>query len=420
MQSAPATQSTAVNIRSNRIAQGTFVASAIVLCGITYNWPLALVNAHLFSVSRGMVISVEALLIVSGLTYALLNWHKSMTRWLLMLVVMLAVFIFNTIWRKEFSPKDIRDVLIIVSFILVGMTLQARGIVRLFLILQAIVLTVTVWELSTPQEYARFTNAKQYFINTRGFEEKNFANANSELFNAYRPQDREILPVLGWLRAASVFMEPVGLGNYCVVATLFLLLFWSHFTKLQKFLLVTSLCVILVASDGRFAALTSMLLIGLYPVLRRIPSLCTILIMPLLVGSSALMANLLDLNRLEDTLPGRIARSIYQLGNLDLKRVMGFGTATPALADSGITYLVVAQSLAGVVILMFFLFLRTGRNISPERLFVLNGSALIFSLGLLVSNSVLSIKTGAFLWLIYGFADRDRLNGITSYGRADQ
>ncbi len=394
-------------------------ASIIVATALTYNWPLSLLNAHVVALSRNSVIAVETLIIASAFIYTAANWQKSMTRWALLAVVTLLLFSFMTAGRDEFAPKDVRDLLIIVSFIMVGMTFQIPQAVRLLVIIHTLIVIVTLWEIIAPDNYSFALNAKQYYINTRGFEERSFFILDSNLFNAYRPSERQILPSLGWLRASSVFLEPVGLGNYCAVMVLFLTLVWSHLKQHMKIYFAASWLFVLVASDGRFAAITSLLLIALSPLLRRMPGIMALIFLPVTLALSATATIALHFNRQEDTLPGRIARSIYQLGNLDMNSYLGFNIATPALADSGISYLIVSQSLFGTIALLLFLFFRSQKDKTHDWNLATNGAGLLFILGLLVSNSILSIKTGALLWLIFGLVNREQ-DGHQLSSKADQ
>ncbi|WP_409049619.1 hypothetical protein, partial [Sandarakinorhabdus sp.] len=78
-----------------------------------------------------------------------------------------------------------------------------------------------------------------------------------------------------------------------------------------------------------------------------------------------------------------------------------FSVPTPALADSGIAYLVMSQSLVGVAMLQLFLYLQPTLQCPEQRLY-LHATALTFALSILVSISMLSIKTAAFYWFLMG------------------
>ncbi|MGL4543246.1 MAG: hypothetical protein ACRCUI_12120, partial [Polymorphobacter sp.] len=137
------------------------------------------------------------------------------------------------------------------------------------------------------------------------------------------------------------------------------------------------------------------------PLLRRLPVLFAALFLPVAVLLARLVSVGLGWNPLEDNFTGRIARGMKQLFRLDTRDLLGFSVPTPALADSGIAYLVMAQSLLGVVMLQLFLYLQPQVSDRRARL-ALNGTALSFTLAILISISMLSIKTAGFYWLLVG------------------
>jgi putative polymerase len=397
----PVLVSTAKDLTAHEQAP-PYGALALVAMGAAYNWPLAILNAQFFTLSRNLVILVEVGILFAAFCYALMNWQREMTRWISLICSVFVLFSFLTIGRGEFAPKDIRDLLIIAIFIMVGITLKREQLVPFFICLQCVVVFVAAWEVTLPDQYSQFTNAKSYYINTRGFEETNFSVLDSNFFNAFRGEDREILPILGWIRASSIFLEPVGLGNYCAVLTLFMLCAWPIITLREKCFFGLSWIFIIIACDGRFAIMTSMLLLLLSPLLRRTPSMVALFFVPGMVGFVGLLTTIFYFDRFKDTLSGRLARGAYELSKLKSQDYLGFKLATPALADSGIPYLIVSQSLLGACGLLVFLFFRTSKDMSASQKLIVSGTALLIALSLMVSNSILSIKTAAPLWLLFG------------------
>jgi putative polymerase len=165
--------------------------------------------------------------------------------------------------------------------------------------------------------------------------------------------------------------------------------------------MVASTLVILVGCDGRFAALSSIILIILAPLLVRLPAMLAVMWLPLGVLAARIASLTLGWNPLEDTFTGRIARGMKHLFRMDWFDVLGGTVPTQALADSGISYLVMSQSLPGVIMMQLFLYLQPGMERREQRL-VLHGTALTFALSILVSISMLSIKTAGFYWVLVG------------------
>ncbi|HPU14922.1 MAG TPA: hypothetical protein PK808_02475, partial [Polymorphobacter sp.] len=263
-----------------------------------------------------------------------------------------------------------------------------------------LILLVMLFEVLRPETYAALVNTKSYFMNSRGFTAEQL-QGDLDLFGAIRADERYFLPFLGWNRASSLFLEPLSLGAYAAFAALALQLFWRDWSPAVRGFMLVSATVILVGSDSRFAGATIVVLLVAAPVLRRMPVMLSALILPLAIIGARLVSQALAWNPLEDNFTGRIARGMKRLFMLDTSELLGFAVPTPALADSGIAYLVMAQSLLGVVMLQLFLYLQPQVHDGRARL-ALNGTALSFTLAILISISMLSIKTAGFYWLLVG------------------
>jgi putative polymerase len=203
-------------------------ACIILLLAVTYNAPLAIINAHIMALAPIHAILVEATLILAALFIAMLSWRPDMTRWIMFIALMASWFVITSFGRGIFQPKDFRDTLLVAAFIMLGMTVPYKSAQRLFVVFHIIVAAVALFEIIAPTSFSSIFNAKNYYINTRGFLEEQFFVEDSSLFNAYRPDDRYFFPALNWLRASSIFLEPVGLGNYCTLSVLLIILFFKN------------------------------------------------------------------------------------------------------------------------------------------------------------------------------------------------
>ncbi len=378
------------------------LAFAIVALSATYNAPLAIINQHVHPLTAMHAIITEAVLILTALLVAVLSWRSYMTRWLMLIVVMAAWFSIMSFGRGIFQPKDFRDILLVATFIMLGMTVPYKNAQYLFKFFHIAVVIVTIFEIFFPLSYSDVFNAKNYYINTRGFHEEQFFVEDSGLFNAYRPDERYFLPGLNWLRASSIFLEPVGLGNYCTLATLLIIIFWKDWGWLLRSFMVASWALILVASDGRFAGLTSLLILALTPLLKRLPIAIAFIYLPILLAVSSVMSNHFNFNPLQDTFPGRIARGLKSIAQMDIHELLGFGIATPALADSGIAYVITSQSFFGLLALQCCLYFLIPNKQNAKQRLMMHGGAIIIASSLLISNSMLSIKTAGLLWFFTG------------------
>jgi len=323
-----------------------------------------------------------------------------MTRWLLMIATFFGLSMLLSLLRQGFDPKSFRDMLMFAVFAMVGMLVPWRDMRRLLVGLQAAILVVMLIEVLFPAQYGALVNTRSYFIVSRGFTAEQLAS-QSELFGAIRPDERYFLPALGWNRASSIFLEPLSLGNYASFAALAILLFWRDWGWPVRLGMIASTALILVGSDSRFAAASIVVLLLAAPLLRRLPAVLALLYLPAAVALARGLSLALAWNPLFDTFPGRLARGMKQLFRLEWADLAGFSVPTPSLGDSGTAYLVMSQSLLGVVIMQLFLYFQPQLR-DPDQRLVLHGTALTFALSILVSISMLSIKTAGFYWFLVG------------------
>ncbi len=376
------------------------VAQVLLVVAVGYNLPLSIINAHGVTMGRGAVIGVETLLMAAGLALALVHWRPAMTRWVLMIATFLVLSLVLAQLRQGFDPKSFRDTLMFAVFIMVGMLVPWRDARRVFVALHVVILAVMLVELFLPLQYGALVDPRSYFISSRGFTPEQLSG-DSNLFSASRPDERYLLPWTGWNRASSIFLEPLSLGNYVSFAALAMMLFWRDWPVRLRAFMAVSLAVILVGCDGRFAGISALVLLLAAPLLRRLPAALALFYLPLGVAAARIASQAGHWSPLNDDFPGRIARGMKQLFRLDSFDLLGFSVPTPALADSGIAYLVMSQSLPGVVVLQLFLYLQPGLQ-RPEQRLYLHATALTFTLSILVSISMLSIKTAALYWFVMG------------------
>ena len=372
----------------------------LLIAAVSYNLPLSIINAHAFGIGRTALIAVEILIIGSTLLLVAGQWRPEMTRWALMIGAFVLISMVLTLLRQGFDPKSLRDMLMMATFVMLGMTVRERVARPLLVVLQLAILAVMLVEVFAPDFWSRLVDSRDYFISTRGFSPDQFYG-DLELFGASRGDERYFLPFLGWNRASSIFLEPLSLGNYCSFSALMILLFWRDWRWRTRLAMLTSWAVLLVGSDSRFAAASSVALLIAAPIVRLLPAALSVFYLPLAILGARVVSRALDWNPLDDDFPGRIARGMKQLFKLDAYDLTGFSVPTPALADSGISYLVMSQSVAGVVVMQLFLYLIVRPMDARQRL-VVHGTAISFALSILVSISMLSIKTAAFYWFYVG------------------
>ena len=391
---------------SPAVADAGFLPIMLVLFAVLFNAGLAIINAHVTPISANAVIGMEVSIVVTA--HAIILWHyrPQMLPWYGMILVIVLFSLERSLVIGQLNPKFMRDVLLIPTFVLLGMTTPPRRLTTLIVVLHFIVVGSVLFEAYFTQAYSDLFDVRQYYIATRGAEDADFWNRSSDLFvSATRPGDR-FFSFIDLHRTSSVFLEPVSLGNYVLIITAFLCANYRHLSlKVLTFLLVGNV-IALVGCDGRLATVSSMIVVLLTLVATRLPRQSALLYLPATLIGAVLLVTLLQVNSMDDNFPGRVAYGVELLTRFDIWEWIGNSDRLvgPA-ADSGIAYTITTQSIFGLIAFWVFLVLNAAER-TPEQIKYLHALCLYIALTLLVSYSLFSIKTAALAWFIHGSFQR--------------
>ncbi len=375
----------------------------LLLFSVGYNFVLAIVNAQLFRVSPAMTYAAELVIYAACFSLGIWTLQREKITALLVGIGLIAVtMLFRYLLEWRVDAKFIRDAIIPFAFLVLGAA-YGGSLPRLFLRMSVIVALVAAVELVVPNVYGDVVNPKSYYVNTRGADEGGFWNQDSNLFvSATRPGERNFLAGSNLPRASSIFVEPVTTGNYLVFFCAILLVFWRSLGPKRIIFSVGLLLFLIVASDGRLAAGTSMLMLLGAPFLRKLDQRLSFLMMPLVIIGAAALVLVMQVDAYEDTTLGRVYLTINALRNMTAEAWLGLDFDVPyRYADSGIAYFIASQSI--MVVGAFLLAFSFGLEMPTE-----DGQAfknyfmLAFATGLLVSNSLFSVKSAALWWFVLG------------------
>lgn len=380
-----------------------FSIEMLMLAAIGYNFVLAVVNAKVFAVRPVMTYAVE-FAIYAG-CFAIGIWSLERRRLALVisgigLVVTLMLLRFLVSWQVD--PKFFRDALIAFAFVVLGAAYRG-SLPRLFVRMTIVVALVAAFELALPNVYGDVVNPKSYFVNARGASAEGFWNEDSNLYvSATRPGARNFLPGSNLPRASSVFVEPVTMGNYIIFFAAIVLAFVRWLKPPELLLSIGLIGFLIVASDGRLAAGTCVLMLMVSPLLRRLDQRLAFLVFFLVLGGGWLLIWASGIQAYEDTMLGRIFFTVYSINHMPLASWFGLDPAAAyRYFDSGISYFIASQSLIGVLAFLLaysFLMLLPTREGQAFK----NLAIFAFALSLLVSNGYFSIKTSALWWFACG------------------
>jgi putative polymerase len=379
------------------------ITECILILAVCFNAILSIVNGHVASLQRGHVAFVEIAIYAAALTSLVFNADRKMLPWFLLSLFIVLNGLILCLGNGAFNPKYIRDVLAIPVFIMLGMSYEGKNLTRPVVIIQTITFAIAVLEALRPEAFSEIFQVLKYYVNTRDFSENSFWNSDSTLFvSATRPGER-FFGFVDLHRLSSVFLEPVSLGNYCVVIAIFLIACWHEISVGARFYLAGSTVALLIGCDGRLAA-ASILIISIGTVfVRKVASQWSVLYLPITLLLSILFVLNSSVDHTQDNFAGRVAGSVQILSQVDTIGLLGFDAQSSDRAgDSGITYFILTQSFVGVTVLWLAIcLLPVGRRYCT-RLYV-HGIAMFVPLTLMVSYSFFSIKVASLIWFCFGY-----------------
>ena len=390
-----------------------FVASSVVVAAVTYNFALCFVDTELFSINSTIVILCEAMLI--GTAFGLI-WYR--TPILYVILSLLAAYFFAVmVIRSEFDAKILRDCLIPIAFIFLGTySGSLRSADQLVTLLIMLALGTALLEWLALDTYLHFFDVMKYYV-ARGTETNLAADTASGVFikstdsaaglyiNGTRFEDRTFLPFLGNHRVSGIFLEPVSVGNFGVIAFAWILLRESRF---WPFLFKTvAIAAILVLADARFGVYLSAFLLVIYFAARVVrPTM--LFLAPFVVIIALVAAYAAGGAGADNSLAARLTTAGHFIASLTPSQVFGMQTSdffvTGYAGDSGYGYALVKVGVVGLLgIWALFVYAPVwDKDAWRFKIFV----AFYTTFLLAVSASMFSIKTAALLWFLYGTLNR--------------
>jgi putative polymerase len=377
---------------------------ALLMAAVLFNAVLAIVNAQVVPLTRMTVIGAETLIVCAVLAVVLANYRESMLPWFGLIGILLLFAFVRSLALEKVEFKDLRDVLLIPLFVLLGLTFDRSRLARTVVIVHAIVLAGLLLEaLHTPAYTALFA-VQDYYINTRGYHLADFWNKQSELFVSATRPDNRLFAFVDIHRLSSIFLEPVSLGNYCIIVMIFVAACYHQLGVATRIFLIGGTIVALIGCDGRLAAAASALIIVAAFLAPQAPRHSAALYLPAALAATFVLTGLGGFLAGSDDLPGRIAHTVELLLRFDAAEFLGLSddqTSLSQAVDSGIAYLVMTQSAPVVAILWLFITFGSAERTREQMRFT-HGTAIYLSLTMMVSFALLTIKTAALLWFIYG------------------
>lgn len=375
----------------------------LILLGATvFNAVLALVNAQVRPVPTSLVVLCELLLVAAAHWYALQRFRPEMRVWYALMGIFIVLALYRGLGTGEFSIKYLRDVMIIPTFILLGIAAGQVTAIRAFLLVHLVICVFAAFEAANLDLYSEVFNVRSYYINTRGVDESEFTTMGSDLYvSAMRPESR-FFAFVDLHRVSSVFLEPVSLGNYTIIATILLFAWRRLLTPFALAVLGVSTFLLMVGCDGRLAFVSVVVILAAFAFERVLPRNIALLWLPGCVLLMVVGVSMAGWRSGVDDFPGRLAYTVELLERFGWADLLGLSNRlVESSVDSGVAYLTLTQSIFGLALLWCFIVFGLPEDSRGQQR-LKHGICLYLVLTMTVSYSFLTIKTAALLWFAYG------------------
>ncbi len=374
----------------------------LVIAAALFNAVLAIVNAKVKPLSGNIVIVCEVFIVASAHVFILRHFQSRMMNWYFLALAFAVFALLRITTTGTVDAKYFRDIFLVITFVLLGMTSNEHRAIQMMTVLQAAVLIGIGFEAACVECYGELFAVKDFYVNTRGVSESDFTNLASDLYvSATRPEAR-FLPFFDLHRLSSIFLEPVSLGNFVIMTVAFTAAFWKHMKVWLQAFFLFSITLMLFACDGRLAMLATVAIVALSLGNRVLPRHAGLVLLPVIAALAIFVTDKAGLHSGTDDLPGRIAYTAELLTSMQFLDFAGLSDRLlDQSVDAGAVYLMITQSFLGVALLWLFVTLSADEATSEQKIYK-NGLLLYLALTMMVSYSFASIKTAAPIWFVFG------------------
>lgn len=379
--------------------RGEKLALRLVIAATSFNMVLCFISTHAHAINTAEVTVVE----LAILGAALLSVWRTVDRdtwciagltvgWIAAAHVIDPVLGPNTLVALSIPP----------IFFALGRRYGDSGVGdRAVLVLTLTVVALGLFELFDLPTFERLFDVIGYYVNKGGADRSQVSVTGTHLFvSGIRPagEGRSLLPSLGDHRISSLFLEPVSTGNFAVVVALWAMARLPAQPR-RNYTVLALAVLIAVLADSRLAIGCGLCVaVALCTPLPRMR--VALMLLPFLfVAALVLIGWTSGPHAIDDTLSGRLYSSGTLLASWDVAQWIGVERAQ-GVEDSGYAQLFVGLGVLPAAMLWSLVALRTEPTTLASR--VRCALAVYLAVSLCITGSVLSIKTGALAWFLYG------------------
>lgn len=372
----------------------------ILVASVGYLSVISFLNARGISASPALVGLFEVA--IYAVCLYVLGKHVSMATVAFTLCAF-AWIVFTWLMRQGADAKTLRDLVIPILFLTLGRHVADAGFAEKCLkLIVILVVSVGLFEAFFTDTYAELFNTFAFYRQVTGVSEDAAMFKGQMLsLNGYRPEGigRTILPsLLGSHRTSSLFLEPVGLGNFAVIVLAWALSKpWPEIRKAHIFTLGAILLITL--SDSRFGLLMSAMLVFFrwlpLPLSSKMAPALPFLSLALVLAVTVFMPSP------DDNFLGRVTTSGLAVLQFDWLMLLGLGSPLPNFGDMGFAYLLSRFGAPLSIALILTLLLIPMPNDRARRFRILVVLYVFANLAI-SGTSVFALKSAGILWFLVG------------------
>lgn len=379
----------------------------LLMAGMFYNAGLAFLNANIMSIGTLHVALTEAVVLAVSVVYlaSKIRAFPNIMPPVVFLVFMGMMFLLVSFLNEHFFPKSLRDMILVAVFFMIGGTVTERNLIASFRFVTAAILSFLLIEGWMTELYVSLFEPADYYTNTRGLAQRD--SDTSGLFqNAQMFGGRFSFGVFETHRLSSLFLEQVSLANFSIILAVFLSTFWEKLNKWEKIFYVVTIAMILLTNNSRTASAMCGIVLVSHFVVPYLPRYIHMLYMPLILLFSAIFfydPSVAGTHLEGDNLKGRIGHTMANMANMGTGYFTG-GTLDQIyrMFDSGFTYLIMTQTIFGLIAFWLFTGLAVKPSDASNKRFN-SGFMLYLYLNMLTSVAIFTIKVSAPILLIAGY-----------------
>lgn len=376
----------------------------VILWATFFNAFLAFINANVMQMSVAHVMMGEGVALLGCYYFIVKRYNISMKPWIFFIVFFAVSNLLFSIGNMGFNPKAFRDMLLIASFVMLGISYRGNPLSLLTKVTYIVIIFAFLEGFATQEIFMPLFNTAKYYLNTRGIgDEKEIMEMGGVFKNAIRYSGRFSLNLFNTHRLSSLFLEQTTLSNFAILLAIITSSLWASLTKHQKIIFPLAVFLILGFTDSRLALGLSGIIILMHFTHNFIPKKASLFYTPIILLLCAFIFYDKHIVQMSDTLGGRIGWTLHIISSMDLMGILGFGLAdSPRTDDSGFGYILYNHSIWGLIAFWLYLGLALPQKTVASKKFS-HGLVLFATLNLLVGPTFFSIKIAALTWFFVGY-----------------